>query len=137
MSPDQPAPANMNDNGARTMRKDAEVSTGTSQFAAFNAAVDKVNQTRPVEIYGNAGDLLLWHSRLVHAAPPNLGTEPVSLRPNLIYDYYAIPTGGVEFETPAVEIARGDPPGIWDEWSQQLRAAGSNTDDVSGRGPRL
>ena len=133
ISPEQPAPASMSDDGTRTTRKDAEASPGTAQFAAFNAAVEHVNQSvRPVEIYGQAGDLLLWHSRLVHAAPPNLGTEPISLRPNVIYDYYALPPGGLE-DTPAAEIARGDPPGIWDEWSEELRAA---TPAGTG-GPRL
>jgi ectoine hydroxylase-related dioxygenase (phytanoyl-CoA dioxygenase family) len=132
ISSEQPAPASMSDDSTRTTRKDAEVSTGTAQFAAFNAAVEQVNQSQPVEIYGSAGDLLLWHSRLVHAAPPNLGTEPISLRPNVIYDYYALPAGGLE-DTPAAEIARGDPAGIWDEWSDELRT----TKPVSAGGPRL
>ena len=132
ISPEQPAPATMSDNGTRTTRKNAEISPGTAQFASFNAAVEQVNQSDPVEIYGRAGDLLLWHSRLVHAAPPNLGTEPISLRPNVIYDYYALPTGGIE-DTPAADIARGDPPGIWDEWSVELRDA-----ELAGSGgPRL
>ena len=116
----------MSDNGARTTRENLEVSTGTARFAAFNAAVKQINQSQPIEICGKAGDLLLWHSRLVHAAPPNLGTEPISLRPNVIYDYWGLPRDGVE-ETPNAEIARGDPPGIWDEWSDELRAAAPAT----------
>jgi hypothetical protein len=60
---------------------------------------------------GKAGDLLLWHSRLVHAAPPNHGTEPISLRPNVIYDFYKHPRPreGLIEDSPLDEIERGDP----------------------------
>ncbi len=48
----------------RTTRPDAEVADGTAEYAAFNAAVEEINDTQqPLEIHGKAGDLLLWHSR--------------------------------------------------------------------------
>ena len=46
------------------------------------------------------------HAGLVHAAPPNHGTEPISLRPNVIYDYHKT-FEGAEEPSPNDEIARG------------------------------
>ena len=46
------------------------------------------------------------HAGLVHAAPPNHGTEPISLRPNVIYDYHET-FEGAEEPSPNDEIARG------------------------------
>ena len=46
------------------------------------------------------------HAGLVHAAPPNHGTEPISLRPNVIYDYHKT-FEGTEEPSPNDEIARG------------------------------
>ena len=50
--------------------------------------------------------MLDHHAGLVHAAPPNHGTEPISLRPNVIYDYHET-FEGAEEPSPNDEIARG------------------------------
>ena len=64
ISPHAATPTSMGDSGVRTTRPDAEVADGTAEYAAFNAAVEEINDTQqPLEIHGKAGDLLLWHSR--------------------------------------------------------------------------
>lgn len=64
ISPHAATPTSMGDSGLRTTRPDAEVADGTAEYAAFNAAVEEINDTQqPLEIHGKAGDLLLWHSR--------------------------------------------------------------------------
>lgn len=95
--------------------------TKVSAYEAFNAELKRINDDEsPEELYGAAGDLLIWHSRIVHAAPPNGGAEPLGLRPNVIYDFHKLPFDGLE-ETPEVEIVRGDPVDIWEDWSMELR----------------
>lgn len=60
---------------------------------------DYQKTTRPVELTGNAGTLILWHQRLIHAAGLNRGKKVRQAmlcdfsRPDLV-DFQATPHGG-------------------------------------------
>jgi len=82
------------------------------------AYLDEVKQveadTPPVDAWGSAGDVILWHHRLGHMAGHNKGRTQV-IRQALLFDY-----NHVDLDAQRCQPTPAD---MWSDWSDELRAA--------------
>jgi hypothetical protein len=88
---------------------------------------DIMADTKPVDCWGQTGDVVLWHHRLVHAAPPNYTQQ---MRQAVLND----------FSRTDLDRCRLDPPqaNMWRDWSdrtQQVSVAYSEAFAVAQRLP--
>ena len=88
---------------------------GPVHSPAYLAEVQRVEaDTRPVDCYGEAGDIILWHHRMGHMAGHNTQATP-TIRQALLYDFCKVD----------LDQTRADPPqpDMWRDWGPELRAA--------------
>lgn len=83
----------------------------TPEYEAELARV--IEDTEPVDCCGEAGDVVLWHHRLAHAAGHN---HTDVIRQAVLYD----------FTKTDLDTCRLDPPqaDMWRDWSEDLRVSG-------------
>ena len=107
---------------------------------------DALNDIEPVEFYGEAGDVILWHGMMYHSATPNY-SDPPQIRQMILYDAYKKSVyeraygGGRYVRGPhpspppsvrkdfGLELSpalpppkpREEGPGLWDDWSEAVR----------------
>lgn len=116
---------------------------------------DALKNIEPVEFYGEAGDVVLWHGRMFHSATPNYSNPP-QIRQMILYDAYKksvydrtyngryvkgpqpSPPPNVrklhdlELSPPAPPPKlREEGPGLWADWSEEVRAVADAISHVS------
>ena len=100
---------------------------GIANSAAYHAELERIgDDTEPVDCWGAAGDVVLWHHRLAHMAGHNHSSV---IRQAVLGD----------FAKTDLDTTRMDPPqaDMWRDWSEGLKAsAGSYSDDLA-RAQRL
>lgn len=84
----------------------------TPEYEAEIARV--LSDTQPVDCWGEAGDVVLWHHRLAHMAGHNYSSV---IRQAVLYDFCKTD----------LDEARTRPPDddMWRDWSDALKSAGS------------
>ncbi len=82
--------------------------------------------TRPVECWGNAGDVVFWHHRTAHMAGHNYTSV---IRQAVLADFWRT----------SLDAARLDPPqpDMWRDWSPVLRASDGTYSEDFARTQRL
>lgn len=85
-----------------------------------------LDDTKPVECWGKAGDVVIWHHRLVHMAGHNHSDV---MRQAVLGD----------FSKNDLDQTRMDPPqdDMWRDWSEELRGTDINYSDELARQQRL
>lgn len=108
---------------------------------------DALAAIEPFEFFGEAGDVILWHGRMFHSATPNY-SDPPQIRQMVLYDAYKKSVHDRAFNgryakgprpspppnvrklfdlemAPAADPPppRAEGPGLWDDWSDAVRAA--------------
>lgn len=111
---------------------------------------DGLADIEPVEFYGDAGDVVLWHGRMYHSATPN-HSDPPQIRQMVLYDAYKRSvyeraytgryTKGPHPSPPpnvrnvyGLELGpaapppepRAEGPGLWDDWSEAVLDAAAS-----------
>jgi hypothetical protein len=115
---------------------------------------DALADIEPFEFFGEEGDVVLWHGRMFHSATPNYSSPP-QIRQMITYDactkslhdrtyngrYVKGPhpspppsvrkDHGLELGPAAPPPApRVEGPGLWDDWSEAVRAVAATLSDV-------
>ena len=82
--------------------------------------------TRPVDCWGDEGDVVLWHHRLAHMAGHNYSHQ---IRQAVLCD----------FSRTDLDTCRMDPPqeNMWRDWSEAVQMAGENYSDEFALGQHL
>ena len=100
---------------------------GIIQSEAYEAEIKAVlEDIKPVDCWGEEGDVVLWHHRLAHMAGHNYSEQ---IRQAVLYD----------FSRTDLDTIRMDPPqdDMWRDWSIELRNAGSRYSDQFARTQNL
>ncbi|MEM7134849.1 MAG: phytanoyl-CoA dioxygenase family protein [Chloroflexota bacterium] len=93
----------------------------------YLAEIERINEdTKPVDCYGSAGDVVLWHHRTAHMAGHNHSSI---IRQAVLGD----------FSKTDLDQTRMDPPqaDMWRDWSEEMRNASGSYSDAFARGQRL
>lgn len=94
----------------------------------YLAEISKLNEdTRAVECFGEAGDIVFWHHRTAHMAGHNYSSK---IRQAVLADFW----------TADLDRNRGEPPGeeMWRDWSPEIQnTADYGYSDEFARGQRL
>jgi len=94
---------------------------------AYHEELSRIlEDTEPVDCYGNAGDVVLWHHRLVHSAGENHSSV---MRCAVLGD----------FARNDLDQLRMDPPqrDMWRDWSGEVQASAGSYPDEFGSAQRL
>lgn len=86
---------------------------GIAHSDAYEAELQRIiDDTEPVECYGQAGDIVFWHHRLAHAAGQNFSAQ---IRQAVLADFW----------TQALNELRGKPVSadMWEDWSSAVQQA--------------
>ena len=86
---------------------------GIANSAAYDAELERIgDDTQPVDCWGAAGDVVLWHHRLAHMAGHNYSSV---IRQAVLGD----------FAKTDLDTTRMDPPqaDMWRDWSEGLKAS--------------
>lgn len=111
---------------------------------------EALSDIEPFEFYGEEGDVVLWHGRMFHSATPNYSNPP-QIRQMVFYDAYKKSVYDRAFNGRYVKGPQPSPPpnirklhglelgpaapppkpreegpGLWDDWSEAVRAAANN-----------
>ena len=93
----------------------------------YHAEVARIlNDTEAVDCWGSAGDVVLWHHRLLHMAGEN--HSPI-MRQAVLGD----------FSKTDLDITRMDPPqaDMWRDWSESVRHSSAGYSAAFARTQRL
>tara|TARA_B110000977_G_scaffold197631_1_gene280664 strand:- start:179 stop:1129 length:951 start_codon:yes stop_codon:yes gene_type:complete len=82
--------------------------------------------TQPIDCWGNTGDVVIWHHRLVHMAGENHSNV---IRQSVLADFSKID----------LDKYRSDPPqaDMWRDWSEELRSSAQGYTKEFARSQRL
>jgi hypothetical protein len=83
-----------------------------------------VKDTVPAECHALAGSMIFWDHNMVHTASRNTGS---GIRSGVIYEFYKNPNPARAYPEDALERtwaeeARGNEPGMWGDWSEEVQA---------------
>ncbi len=93
----------------------------------YVAEIDKLNaDTKAVECWGEAGDIVFWHHRLAHMAGHNYSQI---IRQAVLADFWT-----ADLDRFRGEDAQGD---MWRDWSPAVQNAGAGYSDELARAQRL
>ena len=93
----------------------------------YLAEIEKLNSdTRAVECWGNAGDIVFWHHRTAHMAGHNYSNV---IRQAVLADFWK-----TDFDTCRMEPAQGD---MWRDWSEALQTSDGRYSDAFAEAQRL
>ena len=86
---------------------------GPERQEVYDEHIEAFNKQTPMEAYGEAGDVLFWHSLLAHTAGYNRSKE-IQIREALLADFDKIENQELESQRPHDDM--------WLEWSEETRA---------------
>ena len=95
----------------------------------------RVSGTGPVEIYGKAGTVVLWHQMMVHIAGVNFSADRIRMA--MIHDFKK-----THLSVRDVQLMDFEDEDIWRDWSRDFRECPTKVVDGEGTGdwghrPRL
>lgn len=94
-----------------------DVPEGTQKWDGYNAPplAEIKSDTEPVETYGPAGSVVLWHANLLHTAGQNTRNDVI--RQAAIYAFAKTP------ESVPAAVVKRDPEGdLWRDWSTEVKS---------------
>lgn len=89
---------------------------------AYLSAIDELNEQPPIECWGGAGDVVIWHHRLAHMAGHNYSNV---IRQAVLGD----------FSTTSLDTLRARPPhgDMWADWSKAMQQSAETYSDAFAR----